>query len=340
MSHFSVVSCHIWLIFQYYVFVKIVIDQVRIRCGNTLKLISHCYQTNSNGSKKVRKKLIRQLADVDVEFAEKKHQLNSFRNAHPPISSLPNEILVEIFTIGHRSKPSTPFEVLVSHVSHHWREVALGTPKLWAKIHRQSYQRAVGFIAAYLQRSRQLPIYLTFNIGSDDLDSDGCDCGCGSGPEQNETEKNISRFRRLVKPHISRCKTLIIESESYLPLIPVLRMLSAAAVPALRLIRINVANLPAEQEWQLFRGGAPLLNHVYLFRHAALFYCHPHLDHVTTLRFELPLICEHPNLQRLSNTLSAMSCLTHLVLAHARIFSNWPSAAPINLNLPALLIFR
>ncbi|KIP09705.1 hypothetical protein PHLGIDRAFT_308473 [Phlebiopsis gigantea 11061_1 CR5-6] len=61
-----------------------------------------------------------------------------------PIHALPVELLSRVFMLGQPDNTPYPdfppdcsptFEVLVSHVCHHWREIALATPSLWTTIH-------------------------------------------------------------------------------------------------------------------------------------------------------------------------------------------------------------
>src|ERR1700692_4208520 len=66
-------------------------------------------------------------------------------NRTAPVASVPNEILSAIFHAGcllPRSDPSfdnklwePPFEILVSQVTQHWRNVAIATPGLWTQIY-------------------------------------------------------------------------------------------------------------------------------------------------------------------------------------------------------------
>ncbi|KAG6896636.1 hypothetical protein C0992_006973 [Termitomyces sp. T32_za158] len=73
----------------------------------------------------------------------------SIANELTPICSLPSELLAKIFQLGHdlqwednelagsptsRLVADHSFEVLVTHVSSHFRKVAIGTPQLWSDI--------------------------------------------------------------------------------------------------------------------------------------------------------------------------------------------------------------
>ncbi|TFK67938.1 hypothetical protein BDN72DRAFT_960621 [Pluteus cervinus] len=93
------------------------------------------------------------LAKIDHELAilrESIRALHAFRNTFTPIYSLPPEILTRIFSfmedvpsipaerralVRRRARPFVPFGWQIAiRVSQHWRNVALGSPSLWAHI--------------------------------------------------------------------------------------------------------------------------------------------------------------------------------------------------------------
>ncbi|KAF9013327.1 P-loop containing nucleoside triphosphate hydrolase protein [Cyathus striatus] len=97
---------------------------------------------------------------------------------HPTgIHSLPVELLTRIFVLGasfdypYASSPfllrpdqsyyppSSNFQVLVSHVCRHWREVALNTPSLWNILYFRE-PSDIDKAEAYLQRTSASPSYL------------------------------------------------------------------------------------------------------------------------------------------------------------------------------------
>ncbi|TFK61339.1 hypothetical protein BDN72DRAFT_465646 [Pluteus cervinus] len=98
--------------------------------------------------------------------------LRNLRNTLPPISSLPNEILYKIFLINHHlnigalsniienEKLERPGKsrLVLSWVSHRWREVALSYPDLWSFVTRGK----VEYIGACITRSKDR--YLTVNL--------------------------------------------------------------------------------------------------------------------------------------------------------------------------------
>lgn len=64
--------------------------------------------------------------------------LNSHRNSLPPISSLPPEVLAEIFQYcTHRNHTAWEYDKswpVFSQVCGHWRQIALSTPSLWTDV--------------------------------------------------------------------------------------------------------------------------------------------------------------------------------------------------------------
>ncbi|TDL16926.1 hypothetical protein BD410DRAFT_588813 [Rickenella mellea] len=51
------------------------------------------------------------------------------------VERLPDEILACIFEFGHQATDNNKFSFDMSHVCHHFREVALGASRLWARFH-------------------------------------------------------------------------------------------------------------------------------------------------------------------------------------------------------------
>ncbi|KAL0953739.1 hypothetical protein HGRIS_004928 [Hohenbuehelia grisea] len=105
------------------------------------------------------------LRQIDEELGrihESARQLKSRRNALAPVSRLPPELLARIFLFcatpptqddfGGHSSLSWMKEV--SHICQHWREVALGCPRLWSNI---SFSRP-HWVEEMLKRSKMAPL--------------------------------------------------------------------------------------------------------------------------------------------------------------------------------------
>ncbi|KII87160.1 hypothetical protein PLICRDRAFT_176946 [Plicaturopsis crispa FD-325 SS-3] len=163
-------------------------------------------------------------------------------NRRAPISRLPNEIMGIIFEHGvvQCTSGRIPFEILVSHVSHHWREVALSTPQIWTDIEIMHMPEHTALLDLYLQRSRTCLI----------------DVSSGDG-----WSRSSIHFERLIQ-HCHRWRTFSAHdmSPSDAPLFVELN------VPNLRSLDIAIE---ADCQWvyepdspqiRMFRGGAPLLS--------------------------------------------------------------------------------
>ena len=130
--------------------------------------------------------LHKELEIVDLDLKTQQAQYSRLLNSDTAIYKLPNELLAEIFMLcaDNRSWPIPSrngsnfhlFQVVVSHVSRRWREVALGAPLLWNVInlkvtgpvnHRQG--RILSQLEAHCERSATcfLDIKVEFYLGTD-----------------------------------------------------------------------------------------------------------------------------------------------------------------------------
>ncbi|KAH0585439.1 hypothetical protein H2248_008680 [Termitomyces sp. 'cryptogamus'] len=124
-------------------------------------------------------RLLRELRQVDIELSTAKARHAKLANETLPVALLPNEILSTIFLLCHGNRVmftrtlARPFEVVISHVSTHWRSVALATPLLWNTINlhvtNQSRSHALQRLSAHLKRSSQclldISLYLSVSDG-------------------------------------------------------------------------------------------------------------------------------------------------------------------------------
>ncbi|KAF8656020.1 hypothetical protein AX16_002808 [Volvariella volvacea WC 439] len=106
--------------------------------------------------------------------------LKTLRNARAPISELPAEILLKITFIYKleyeetgiiaSKRTAVPFLkmygwIVITHVRHHWREIALEYPALWTTIHIPIIKPE--WLDKFLRRSRSMPLsMLNFNFYS------------------------------------------------------------------------------------------------------------------------------------------------------------------------------
>ncbi|KIM76406.1 hypothetical protein PILCRDRAFT_826412 [Piloderma croceum F 1598] len=113
-------------------------------------------------------KLLRQLEDVRTSKSHIDVRIQGLTNEVAPVSCLPNEILSSIFrecmpALSESSwddpnnhidtaRYELPFIIVASHVNRRFRQVAIGTPQLWADI-RYSLAMSLELLDAMLERS-------------------------------------------------------------------------------------------------------------------------------------------------------------------------------------------
>ncbi|KAF7969953.1 hypothetical protein HWV62_25496 [Athelia sp. TMB] len=185
-------------------------------------------------------------------------------NQIAPIALLPTEILSAVFEDLHASQEmSIPFaercEVIVSHVSAGWRAIAIGTPSLWTRIQRKSFQRQLDSIEAYLRRSKTLPIDLFIAIDYYELDTSDWEV-----PDVPPDRDDTRTYDCLIKSHLPRCRHISIKTHYRRELIAQLNLLSAERAPFLQSMDLS-CSYPFD-DWELvarpdvLSGGAPCLN--------------------------------------------------------------------------------
>ncbi|KDQ16773.1 hypothetical protein BOTBODRAFT_172878 [Botryobasidium botryosum FD-172 SS1] len=104
-----------------------------------------------------------------------------------PIHRLPNEILSSIFCLAQRADYAHHVRDLLnlSSVCHHWREIALGCPRLWTRF--RPLQRSL--FDLFLERSKEAPLDIEFeNHG-------------------HRSEATFQEYLTLVYPHVHRWRT-------------------------------------------------------------------------------------------------------------------------------------
>ncbi|TFK64880.1 hypothetical protein BDN72DRAFT_774062, partial [Pluteus cervinus] len=113
------------------------------------------------------------FTQIDKEIAvlqESIRILHTFRNTFTPVYRLPPEVLTRIFVlfqhlIGHEtydseSDSALPQWAIVTRVSQHWRDVAVGCPNLWFHI-TDAYPKHM--ISQWLHRSKDIPLSITLS---------------------------------------------------------------------------------------------------------------------------------------------------------------------------------
>jgi hypothetical protein len=215
-------------------------------------------------------------------------QRAKFMNSCTLVCSLPVEVLSKIFELGQTierdelqdvddsdvddASGRLAFEVSISHVSSHFRNVALGTRKLWIDITRIQSKES---IAAYVSRSDGCGLWVQLDFSAKAL------------ANANERAK-----LDIILPHVYRFHRLIINTINEEIDNPVIRLFHETGAPILEHLSISVeeAEEAAGANTSVFVGGADQLSFVRL-RGIAISLFQPPLSMVTTLHLDqtLPL---------------------------------------------------
>ena len=170
------------------------------------------------------------------------------------------------------------FQVTVSHVCKHWREVALETPALWSDIDletgkhaAQSYSRA----STYLSRSKRHPLSICIDVEEQD---DGSDYSDRPDHQTETTSAQLQQFMDLLIPHTDRWRKFKLVAEGYFYFHTVLNRLCdtppASLLECLELHhfdedfepeRISFPHPSFKTHFVLFDNHAPKLQHVSLY---------------------------------------------------------------------------
>ncbi|KII92529.1 hypothetical protein PLICRDRAFT_475097 [Plicaturopsis crispa FD-325 SS-3] len=189
--------------------------------------------------------LLQQLQQVRYTLAHLRSRITSYLiNRRAPIARLPAEILAKIFWFGdptYKREGPLPSPVIFSHVSRHWRRVAIDTPMLWSRIHsvadtwvKHPYPHAL--LDAHLERSRTCRL---------DID---CDI-------------DIDFFIEKIVYHIQRWSSYTFRSygvNSTAAALSHIQALAPLCAPALR--RLTVRDIPDASSDALFTGGLPRIS--------------------------------------------------------------------------------
>ena len=209
-------------------------------------------QTNS-------RKHLQQAIDAEIKSLQKSiRALTLRRNALSPISSLPPEIFEAIFTflclpvLEGKMSDHHQARLLVSHVCHQWREIALNHPFLWSNI--DFINPSLAGATEILARVKSVPLYLEARV-----------------PHFNWDDAQFSTFRKALQAHISDVCHLSISAE----LIRLHKTLGGLTSPAPTLEYLSLFSRGGYWNSEtgdhlfipdtLFRGSAPKLSRLKLF---------------------------------------------------------------------------
>ncbi|KAH9920612.1 uncharacterized protein B0H18DRAFT_956996 [Fomitopsis serialis] len=104
---------------------------------------------------------------ADGERREEQHaQQSLLTEGYAPVDNIPTELLVHVFLLV-RDSTTTLSWISLTHVCRHWRNVALGTPLLWASI---PVGRRPSFLRACLARSSDVLVDVIFRHSLSHID--------------------------------------------------------------------------------------------------------------------------------------------------------------------------
>jgi len=253
--------------------------------------------------------------DDEIKVAERvSQQLKSRHNALVPISRLPPETLVEIFSLlrfppdDSKYVPSLKW-ICVTHVCSRWREVALSSPCLWNHINFTKLT-LLGF-TEILARAKMSPLHIEAKI----------------------TPRRKTRFnalRKQLEAHISHTRHLSISGKFWAVLT---RLISPApALVSLSLTGPSYSYVASQLEYNipnsLFNGTAPKLTRLELLG-CSIGWQSPLLKGLQTLKIRTPYAQATPTLEDWLAALEEIPQLKSLILDNAT-----PAVSVDNSHIP------
>ena len=270
----------------------------------------------------------RQAIDAEIKSLEESLlALRYRRNALAPVSSLPPEVTVLIFSLSRApSSTSTTWEkpdrlawLRVAHVCHQWRELALNHPLFWSHVDFVNLS-PVG-AAEVLARAKTAPLYLEARF---------------LGRSWDKTR--FSGFREELQARVSGIRNLVISANQY----QLRNILGSLISPAPTLERLSLSGepkLPEALPGTLFGGTTPRLSCLEL-RDCGIFWGSPLLRGLSYLDIRSPSAISVPSHSVWLDTLDEMPQLKMITLRRAS-----PKAGPFpfevkrTVTLPSLTHF-
>lgn len=304
-------------------------------CKTNLLLVSRETRLNQiantiHAMEQERERHMRQASELTASLESARKQHSRIQNSLKPISALPNELLSAIFELGYDAYSSDdpasgnrliPFEFVVTHVTQHWRSVALACPFIWTKIlidTRNYHFRDL--TTQYIDRSMTLPLNIRLLCFAPDWEGDGFD---------------LNGIMRILFATVGRWDRLRCEFNTLQDMEELLDSLPLSA-PTLRHLEIR-CHRNFERELMeptyprsVFTQGAPLLQSIHFFG-ITLHSCFPPVSGVTHLHYQAPFENIRPTWAY--HTFSDLTLLTHLVLSVIN-FTDWQD--DLVLGLPSL----
>lgn len=108
-------------------------------------------------------------------------------------------------------EPSTPFQILVSHVCSRWRNLVLDTPSFWSKLNFAEgppYERS----RIWIERAKDIPLDLKIDCRVDDFDPVVSEEEIDGEPilVPEIDKEQLKTILDLIMPHVARWRSLVV----------------------------------------------------------------------------------------------------------------------------------
>ena len=253
---------------------------------------------------------LQQAIDAEIKSLEESIRvLRLHRNALAPISSLPAEVITTIFSILRipiSSSPLTPLTpcekpdhlpwLRITHVCHHWREIALNQPRFWSHLRFSNFSSAGA--AEILARAKTVPLHWEAKVPA------------------HWDDARFSAFQKELYTHASHICHLDISVESFrFP-----KMLEGLVSPAPTLEYLSLEGFPTQAispgipiPDTLFDGTTPRLS-CFKLRNFDISWKSPLLKGLRYLEIHSPSADARPSLSVWLDALDEMPQLKMLIL--------------------------
>jgi hypothetical protein len=222
-------------------------------------------------------KLVSELSVVRALLEHTRGGMNELLNCNVPIMSLPNEILGEIFQTYHAQAQvegqmpyMLPTPVILSHVAHRWRNVALSMPHFWTNI-QVSPGRPLDQIVHYIIWSRGCALHIRV-----------CDYPRSHTCCPLRKELHVYTCFMLLLQYVDRWRKIDIQLSSHETFHLISDQLQNVAAPQLETFSVgkNACTCVHDPPLRILMGGSPSLRELNL-KKVDIRCCWPSL---TTLR--------------------------------------------------------
>ncbi|KAF7359167.1 hypothetical protein MSAN_01258400 [Mycena sanguinolenta] len=277
-----------------------------------------------------RSMLLLQLRSIDLSLAQLQAKYATAKNRMASIGSIPNEILAKIFRSGRDSNipGEKRFEILASHITTVWREVAITTPSLWNILEIEP-NRSSQMLAAYLTRAKACNLQVRFNFLQEVW-----------VPDQSVWD--------LILPSVERWHSLeisVYDEAALYTTIAHLEPLRASLLEEIIISRPRSSDvhppiaythgLGFRNSGLFFHAGAPRLHKLHLEYYLSSW---PPLVHLTTLYLHNLPRSMRPSWNRFRDLLVSSSQLSHLSI-HGDVVSGKPPPN-VDIQIPSLRCLR